>query len=267
MKLGKTAGERTTWSWWTRLPLTCLLLGLLTAAGAAAGSALWLPLRAGDGWSTHAQATRPRDAARAEGEGSVLVDKWSRPGAVFYEVWAAPVAPDGMSTGSPTDARTPEALLASWPAWGESAKLPWARGAAAWPANGAIDTRFIEARGWPFPMAWCEYTVDWGSRAGAIAHASGAWVRQGPPELKGSSRAIKFDRAIPHRLIPAGIGANMLILGAAWFALLRPIHELRRVKWKRRGLCARCGHEVSPDGRCTQCRWTNTPPGADRLAA
>src|SRR5687767_9504120 len=114
MKLGKTAAERTRWSWWTRLPLACALLGVATTFAVALGSALWLPINARDGSSRHEQAVRERDPARGEGRGTILVDEWSRPGAAFYEIWVAPEAGPGQSTGAPTGARTPEQLLGGW---------------------------------------------------------------------------------------------------------------------------------------------------------
>jgi hypothetical protein len=100
----------------------------------------------------------------------------------------------------------------------------------------AIETRVIEARGWPLPALWGEVKL---SRADPAV----------------SARALPLRPIWHHLVVDAALLAAAL--GAIWLVLTRPVRFIKESARARRGACIRCGYDLQFDLKqgCPECGW------------
>lgn len=182
--------------------------------------------------------------------------RFHRPGGVFFESCAA----GSRSEGSGVRERTFDPDL-----WGPETfcdpirpvVLPWIDGHASWPGPDDNDFRFAEARGWPFPCVWCEFTMetDAAFRISAAAHGGVEIpsIRQNKGLLSGTYPAV-----LPWRPLWAGLLTDAVFYSVLWTCPLLAfiaIAALRRASRAARGQCPGCGYPLSGvnAAKCPEC--------------
>ncbi|MCW5777129.1 MAG: hypothetical protein KIS87_11885 [Phycisphaeraceae bacterium] len=230
-----------------------LALGLLTTLAVAWSLAWWpQPHRSLVGGTF-----RVRYPDSGEGAGFMVVNRYAMPGRALYEsaVWPHPNPWPDLEHGDPV----PERFVSLW---ARPAVLPWGR-SVPWPG---VDSRVVQARGWPWPAVWCEFRTE----QSATPEGRYDWYRVRPVGgIALTSTTFPGGRDWPHPfpavlpLRPAwpGLLGNCALYSAAWAMLLLP-RPLIRWNRRRRGRCECCGYDLHglPDGvPCPECGSSSAP--------
>ncbi len=108
----------------------------------------------------------------------------------------------------------------------------WHRSIHGWPACALVRTIFIPPDG------------PWTSTR-SVAVPNGWWS------------GFIGTRTIPIGIVPSGLALNWLFYAPLFYLLFSVVPGVRHVRRKRRGLCLRCGYDLSGLASCPEC-------GADR---
>lgn len=187
----------------------------------------------------------------------VELSRFDRPGGVFLESTAAGSGTEGSAYNErsfSTNADVPAELCSGW---ARSVVLPWIDGHASWPGPDDNDYRFAEARGWPFPCFWCEFTMETDAAFQISAKAHGAIqipsIRQSKGRWSGTYPAV-----LPWRPLWAGLIADAVFYSALWACpplAFMAMGALRRARRTNRGQCPGCGYPLAgvQPARCPEC--------------
>lgn len=253
------------------------VLGLATAVGVAWVLSLVQDLNGSTvgGVVSHAYAVQHYQEGRGPGKPPAQVryvelSRFDRPGGVFLESTAAGSGTEGSAYNErsfSTNADVPAELCSGW---ARSVVLPWIDGYASWPGTDDNDFRFAEARGWPFPCVWCEFTMetDAAFRISAVAH--GAVEIQSIRQSKGLWSGT-YPAVLPWRPVWAGLVGDAVLFSAVWacpLPILAAFSSLRRSRRSSRGQCGGCGYPLAgvERAKCPECglvRAAAITPGRD----
>jgi hypothetical protein len=138
--------------------------------------------------------------------------------------------------------------------WGTAPRLD--EGAAIGGTNLVIQ----DARGWPCPALWCQWT----GHRGLFLHTPGKLRLADGVELLPRAAPDEFSsvRALPCRPVYTGLLVNTSLFSLAWCLVLFAPGNIRARCRRHRGRCVGCGYDLSGvSGKCPECGQTSITAG------
>jgi hypothetical protein len=175
------------------------------------------------------------------------VVRWDSTGSTFMDVYVAPA--DQQPTTEEWGERKPDQLV---PPALKRAALPWTTGDAPWPGRDDNDVRAVDARGWPLLCLWSEYRTATNEQFKVITIPHGAIIIPRNKINKGGF-IDPYELTLPCRPLWVGFAGNTAVFAGAWGALIVVPLTLRASSRRRRGVCTRCGYDLSGVVKCPEC--------------